>query len=145
MVLPKLCFVCDDDACLAPMAAAAYNHLAADRGLSWWAVSAALRPRHTIKDKAVAALEFRGISPTPNYDYRSHIPCMLTGSVISGCEAVVCLDPSRLDEIRTRFPMSLSKLTVLSNPVAAPAEESDDEYNRCLSELIAVIRKDYGL
>ena len=145
VVLPKLCFISSHDECRGPMAAAAYNHFAGKKGLSWHAVSAGLSvPGHEMRVGAVKALEAKGIKGLHDMPI-GHIPFEVTDAMLCGCELAVCVCFTCAKELAQRFPGYAHKLVTLSRDISSVSEESPAAYRRCLDELILVIRKDFDL
>lgn len=142
LVLPKVCFVCNDGACLAPIAASVYNHLSGLCSLNRYAVFAAgVKPGRCIDPMAQRALEALGI--VGGTAQALCAPSMITEGIVSGCEIVVCLDRALVPMLTGRFPAYASRFTSLSGEVLPPSSGDYADYELLVRNVISLIRKDF--
>ena len=138
-----LLFVCTGNTCRSPMAAALYNHLYSDS--AYYAESAGLAAYgQPISENAAAALMERGVLPTLENNYLTHISRPLTDKLIENADLVIGLTGSHALNIMMRFPAYASKITAMPRDISDPYGGDLEDYRKCLADIEAALIAVFG-
>lgn len=136
-------FVCTGNTCRSPMAAAIFNHLYNDG--TRHALSAGLAAYgDPISENAKVVLMERGVLPTPENDYPSHISRRLDTDMLEKADLIVGLTSSHAMSIMMAYPAYASKIAVMPHDISDPYGGSTDDYRRTLNDIEESLREAFG-
>ncbi len=135
--IKRICFVCTGNTCRSPMAEAVFNHLAAQTGEAWQAVSRGIYAHEgdPISFNAVLALEEAGVSPVKGQDYHAHRAQNAEEGFLKTCDRILAMTPGHAMELILRFPALASRISAFPSPVSDPFGGDLAGYKRCLEEI----------
>ena len=130
-------FVCTGNTCRSPMAAAVWNHLAAERGWHSIATSAGLYAAvgMPISKEAVAALSAAGISPTPRNDYPAHTARPVSEELMENADRVIAISGTHAIELAVRYPQYAAKIETMPQGISDPFGGDVARYSACLADI----------
>ncbi|MBR7182141.1 MAG: hypothetical protein IKD28_05090 [Clostridia bacterium] len=130
-------FVCTGNTCRSPMAAAVWNHLAAERGWHSIATSAGLYVAvgMPISKEAVAALSAAGIMPTPRNDYPSHTARPVSEKLMQNADRVIAISATHAMELAVRYPQYAAKIETMPQGISDPFGGDVARYCACLEDI----------
>ncbi len=140
----RVCFVCTGNTCRSPMAAAVLNHLG--KG-SYIAESAGIMADKgaPINPKAKEALEKSGIQSSADNNYNQHIARQLDMGIMDTCDIIVGVGAGHAMMIMQSFPLCASKVTCFEKNITDPFSQSQETYDKCLSEITDCIKSMFTL
>lgn len=130
----RICFVCTGNTCRSPMAAAVLNHYGNGRYKSSSA-GIVIVPDEPINEKSVEALKNAGILPSKDNDYPNHKATRLTRAMIEAYDRIICVSAWHAMTIIETFPEYASKVTSFDKSISDPFGQSQEIYDKCLSEI----------
>lgn len=135
----RVCFVCTGNTCRSPMAMAVLNHLGKGK---YVAESAGIMADKgaPINEKAKTALLTAGIEPTDNNKFTEHAARQLNIGIMESADRIVAVGAGHAMMIIQAFPMFASKVTSFEKSVTDPFGQSQEIYDKCLSEITEQIR-----
>ena len=140
----KICFVCTGNTCRSPMAMAVLNHYGKN---NYVAESAGIMADSgaPITPKASTDLKNSGIQSTPDNNYDSHTARQLTPEIMEECDRIVAVGPGHAMMIIQAFPQYASKVTSFDENITDPFGQSQEVYDKCLSDIIKAIKHTFVL
>ncbi len=140
----KVCFVCTGNTCRSPMAMAALN--AYGKG-KYIAESAGIMADNgaPINTKAKEALAKAGIESTYENNYDAHIARQLNMGIMESANKIVAVGTGHAMMIIQAFPLCASKVTSFKQSITDPFGQSQEVYDKCLSEIIDQIKAMFAL
>lgn len=130
----KICFVCTGNTCRSPMAEALFNYLNKDKNIK--AVSAGISAYGMqISEKAVRALNKRGIQSNAENDFKNHISRMINEKIMSECSKIIAMTGNHAMLLMGSFPNYASKIFAMPCDISDPFGGNDSIYEMCLSEI----------
>lgn len=135
----KVCFVCTGNTCRSPMAMAVLN--AYGKG-KYIAESAGIMADKgaPINDKAKNALNKAGIESTPQNNYEAHSARQLNMGIMESANKIVAVGAGHAMMIIQAFPLCASKVTSFEQSITDPFGQSQEVYDKCLSEITEQIK-----
>ena len=140
----KVCFVCTGNTCRSPMAMAVLNSLGKGK---YSAVSAGIMAAKgsPINEKAATALLNKGINSTEDNNYLSHQAQQLNMGIMESCDLIVGVGAGHAMMILQYFPIFASKITSFDSPITDPFGGTQEEYDKCLSDIIEAVKSKFAL
>ena len=150
----RILFVCTDNTCRSPMAAALLNDLSRPRELCsaceqtrarYRAASAGLFAQEgdPITPAALDALREGGVLPHPDNDYTAHVARPVSAEMVAWADEIVGLTASHAMQLILRFPEAASKIRTLPIDIPDPYGGTAEVYRDCLASLRYAIELSY--
>lgn len=135
----RVCFVCTGNTCRSPMAAAVLNALGNGK---YVAESAGIMADKgaPITPKALEALTRAGIPLTPENNYAEHSARQLNMGIMESVDKIVTVGAGHAMMVIQSFPLCASKVTAFEKNITDPYGQSQEIYDRCLSEITEQIK-----
>ena len=140
----KICFVCTGNTCRSPMAMAVLNHLGQGKYIAESAGIMADKGA-PINEKAYQALANAGIIPTEQNAYDKHFARQLNMGIMESCDKIVAVGAGHAMMIMQSFPLCASKVTSFEKSITDPFGQSQEVYDKCLSEITECVKNMFAL
>jgi len=137
-------FVCTGNTCRSPMAASIFNHIFTE--LPYRAVSAGLTANgEPISKNAIHVLMERGILPTPENDYTSHVSRTVDRDILAKADLVVGITSSHAMNLMFAFPEFASRISVMPRDISDPFGGDVAVYRKTLEDIESALREAFAV
>jgi len=137
-------FVCTGNTCRSPMAASIFNHIFTE--LPYRAVSAGLAANgEPISKNAIHVLMERGILPTPENDYTSHVSRTVDRDILAEADLVVGITSSHAMNLMFAFPEFASRISVMPRDISDPFGGDVAVYKKTLEDIESALREAFAV
>ena len=139
-----LLFVCTGNTCRSPMAAALFNHIYTDS--QYHAVSAGLAANgEPISENALRVLMERGVLPTSENDYTSHVSRTVDRDILAESDLVVGITSSHAMNLMFAVPEFASKISVMPHDISDPFGGDVEVYRKTLADIESALREAFAV
>ena len=137
----KICFVCTGNTCRSPMAAAAYNFLFSDSGITAYSRGISANGFSPISENAVYALKSKNIKPTDCFDYENHISRQISDKDFLLSEQIYGISEQHAMALIYAFPAYADKISPLPISIPDPFGGDEQTYCNCLDMIIEALKE----